>query len=55
MVQVYTTMQPDVPLEVTEAEADQLRFQGLLAREASTPSPVPPLVPRNDQKREGQE
>lgn len=29
-MKVRTTMQPDVELEVTEAEADQLRFQGLL-------------------------
>jgi hypothetical protein len=30
---VYTTMQPDVRLVVTERERDELAAQGLLARE----------------------
>jgi hypothetical protein len=29
-MRVRTTIQPDVVLEVTDQEADQLRFQGLL-------------------------
>jgi len=35
---VYTTMQPDVRLEVSTAERDELAAQGLLAREEERPT-----------------
>lgn len=39
-MKVRTTMQPDVVLEVTDQEADSLRFQGLLIEDPYT-GPVP--------------
>lgn len=34
---VYTTMQPDTRLEVSERERDELAAQGLIAREEDRP------------------
>jgi hypothetical protein len=42
MVTVYTTMQPDVPLKVSEAERDELAAQGLLARQEGDEPEVTP-------------
>jgi hypothetical protein len=38
---VYTTMQPDVRVEVSTAERDELAAQGLLAREDERPEVRP--------------
>ena len=39
MPEVRTTMQPDVPLEVSEIEAADLRAQGLLVEPKAAPKP----------------
>lgn len=41
---VHTTMQPDVPLDVDEAEAADLARQGLLL----APAPIPPALGPTD-------
>lgn len=57
-MRVRTTMQPDVVLEVTETEADALRFLGLLIEDPYT-GPIPEArVQRGgstNQERKGQE
>lgn len=53
-MRVRTTFQPDVVLEVTEEEADALRFQGLLIDDPYTGEIPAARVPANTQK-EGQE
>lgn len=52
MIQVRTTFQPDVVLEVTETEADSLRFQGLLIEDYAGEIPAARVA---SQKKEGQE
>lgn len=54
-MRVRTTFQPDVVLEVTEEEADALRFQGLLASEGYEGEIPKAWTKRRDQKEEGQE
>lgn len=54
-MRVRTTMQPDVVLEVTDQEADSLRFQGLLIEDPYTGEIPAAKVPRDEKKKEGQE
>lgn len=42
---IRTTIHPDTPMEVTDAEAETLRRQGLLV-ESPTPDTQAPRVPR---------
>ncbi len=51
---VYTTMQPDVRLEVSTAERDELAAQGLLAREDDQPE-VRPAAEARAQREAAQE
>jgi hypothetical protein len=53
-VRVRTTIQPDVTLEVSEEEADQLRFQGLLIEDPYT-GEIPAAKVAADQKKGGQD
>ncbi len=57
MVQVRTTIHPETPMEVTEQEADALRFQGLLLLPDYDGEIPAARTPRQaaDQKKEGQE
>jgi hypothetical protein len=48
---VYTTMQPDVRLEVSTAERDELAAQGLLAREDDQPQVEPAAEARARRER----
>lgn len=48
---VYTTMQPDVRLEVSTAERDELAAQGLLAREDEAPEVRPAAEARSARQR----
>jgi len=44
---ITTTMQPDVVLEIEDAEFEQLQAQGLIFREAVYDGPEPrPLIER---------
>jgi len=44
---ITTTMQPDVVLEIEDAEFEQLRAQGLILKEAVYDGPEPrPLIER---------
>lgn len=56
-MRVRTTLQPDVVIEVSEQEADSLRFQGLLIDDPYVGEIPEARVRRGsaDQKKEGQE
>lgn len=45
MPTVRTTMQPHVPLDVSDAECLDLERQGLLAEDSGEPKPVPAAAP----------